>query len=278
MQPTCRGPSYRHHAAVLELIDVCKTFYDPGRGPVSAVDHVSLSIESGVLAIIGANGAGKSTLLRLICTLMQADQGKIVVNNLDMHEHAEKIRHLIGFLSPGTRLYPKISGRELLHYAGQFYDMSPSYVNQRIKTLVKQLRLHDIIDQRCEGLSTGQAQRINIARCMIADPPLLVLDEPTTGLDIEAASELVEMVQLMNDGKRLIIMSTHIVSEIEELADRVVVLHDGAVICDCPQVELGSGMELKKRIRNFINGKKEHEPATTKSSTTVESTTEAEPQ
>ena len=120
---------------MLKLVDVCKTFYDPGRGPVCAVDHVNFSVDSGVVALIGANGAGKSTLLRLICTMMQADQGQIHINNQDISEHPEETRHLIGFLSPGTKLYPKITGRELLHYAGQFYGMEKSKVEQRISAL-----------------------------------------------------------------------------------------------------------------------------------------------
>ena len=229
-----------------------KHFFDPGRGEVKAVDQVSFSAESGVLALVGANGAGKSTLLRMICTLLQADSGTITVNGNDHINEAEQVRRCIGLLSPGTKLYQRVSGRELLRYAGSFYDMDKNDIEKRIEELVEQLTMQEIIDQRCEGLSTGQSQRINIARCMIANPPVLILDEPTTGLDIEAASELVSMVQLMNDGNRLIVMSTHIISEIEELADRVVVLSHGRLAEDCARSELGEGMVLKDRIRNLI--------------------------
>lgn len=238
--------------AVLKLEQVEKSFFDPGRGLVKAVEDVSFSAEHGVLALVGANGAGKSTLLRLICTLLQADKGRITINGYDHITQADEIRKRIGLLSPGTRLYPRISGRELLHYAGCFYNMNKADIDRRIDVLSSQLQIGDFIDQRCEGLSTGQAQRINIARCMIADPPLLILDEPTTGLDIEAASELISMVQLMNNGQRLIIMSTHIISEIEELADRVLIIANGRLVKDCPRSELGTGMELKHHIQGLI--------------------------
>ena len=249
---TSAPPFSRQHAPVLKIENVSKHFFDPGRGEVKAVDQVSFEASSGVLALVGANGAGKSTLLRMICTLLQADTGTITVNGFDHINDAEQVRRRIGLLSPGTKLYQRVSGRELLHYAGSFYDMSKSNIEQRIDELVEQLSMQDIIDQRCEGLSTGQSQRINIARCMIANPPVLILDEPTTGLDIEAASELVSMVQLMNDGNRLIVMSTHIISEIEELADRVVVLSHGQLAEDCARSALGHGMELKDRIRTLI--------------------------
>ena len=251
------------HARVLTIDHVSKHFFDPGRGEVKAVNNVSFSADSGVLALVGANGAGKSTLLRMICTLLQADSGSITIDGLDHINDAELVRRRIGLLSPGTKLYQRVSGREILHFAGSFYDMSKAEIDKRIEELVEQLGMEEIIDQRCEGLSTGQSQRINIARCMIANPHVLILDEPTTGLDIEAASELVSMVQLMNDGKRLIVMSTHIISEIEELADRVVVLSHGALAIDCPREQLGQGMELKTKVRDLIRGGQSNPQAST---------------
>ncbi len=259
---------------MLQLSNVSKQFFDPGRGPVQAVDDVSFAAEHGVVAIVGANGAGKSTLLRLICTLLQADSGSISIAGHDAVDEAELVREKIGLLSPGTKLYPRISGRELLEYAGSFYNIEKNELSQRIEQLTDQLGMAEIIDQRCEGLSTGQSQRINIARCMIANPPILILDEPTTGLDIEAASELINMVQLMNDGERLILMSTHIISEIEELADRVIVLSNGKVVEDCPRHHLGEGMQLKHRIRGLINPAIAAEPTPQSSSSITEQSAE----
>ena len=169
---------------MLLLDHVSKSFYDPGRGEVKAVDAVNLEVGSGVLAVVGANGAGKSTLLRLIATLLLPDSGRVVVDGLDTSEHPELVRARLGYLSTTTRLYPRITGRELLAYVGGLYDLSGADLRQRIDTQVAAFDLQTFIDQRIDALSTGQLQRINLARTLLADPAVLILDEPTTGLDV----------------------------------------------------------------------------------------------
>ena len=226
-----------------------KSFYDPGRGPVTAVDRIGLEARpGGVIALAGANGAGKTTLLRLIATLLEADAGRILVDGIDAAADPLAVRRRIGFLSQSTRLYPRLSGREMLGYAAGFFGLHGEALEQAIARISERLELGEFLDQRCARLSTGQAQRINIARTLITDPPLLILDEPTTGLDLAAARQVIDLIHRARSDGRLIILSTHIVTEIEELADRLLIMDHGRLVFDDRPAVLGHGEALARAI------------------------------
>jgi len=221
-----------HDVAMLVCEDAAKTFYDPGRGPVHAVCSLDLRCDDGVVALLGANGAGKSTLLRMIATLLVPDRGRILVDGHDTAREALAVRRRIGYLSTSTRCYPRLSAREMLRYAGSFHGLGGDDLDRRIVDVTRRFGLEEILDQRCSGLSTGQTQRVNLARTLLVDPPLLVLDEPTTGLDIAAAHALVEAVAAADRPGRLILYCTHILTEVARLASRVLILRDGALVFD----------------------------------------------
>ena len=238
---------------MLLLDRVCKSFYDPGRGEVRAVDAIDLEVGSGVLAVVGANGAGKSTLLRLIATLLLPDSGRVVVDGLDTREHPEQVRARLGYLSTTTRLYPRLTGRELLAYVGGLYDLSGADLRQRIDTQVAAFGLATFLDQRIDTLSTGQLQRINLARTLLADPAILILDEPTTGLDVLVARQVIDAVRGARREGRLILLSTHALREVELVADRLILIRTGGIAWNGLPGELGTGPEFEQRVHGMLS-------------------------
>jgi sodium transport system ATP-binding protein len=226
---------------MLRLEAVAKSFYDRGRGEVRAVDGVSLDLQDGVCALIGANGAGKSTLLRLITTLLMPDAGRVLVGGHDTRTEAEAIRRRLAYLSSTTRIYHRLTGRELLRYVGGFFDLTGAALDERITAMTATFDLGTFLDQRIEGLSTGQLQRVNLARTLLPDPDLLVLDEPTTGLDVLAARSLVDAVLAARRPGRLILIATHVLREVEVCADRLLLLRRGRVVFDGRPADLGVG-------------------------------------
>ncbi|TVR12236.1 MAG: ATP-binding cassette domain-containing protein [Planctomycetota bacterium] len=237
---------------MLELERVCKAFYDPGRGAVHAVDDISLHAEDQVVVLVGPNGAGKTTLLRLISGILKPDSGRIEVAGYDAALQADAVRARLGYLSPATRLYPRLTGREMLAYAAGFYDMADAAFAAALDDMVDAFALAEFLDQPCATLSTGQAQRINLARTLICDPPVLVLDEPTTGMDLTAAAAVVRAVQRFRRPGRLILFCTHDTSEVEAVGGRLLVLCRGRMVHDGPVDALGSGNTLRDHIFDLL--------------------------
>lgn len=237
---------------MLLLEGVRKSFFDPGRGEVRAVDGIDLAIDSGVLAVVGANGAGKSTLLRLIATLLTPDAGRVVVGGIDTVADPEAVRARLGYLSTTTRLYPRITGREMLRYVGGLYGIAGPELERRIEAQVHAFEIAAFLDQRIDGLSTGQLQRINLARTLLADPPMLILDEPTTGLDVIAARHVVEAVRQTRREGRLILLSTHVLREVELVADRLVLMRGGRIVWSGAPAELGTGEVFEQAVHGML--------------------------
>lgn len=237
---------------VLHLDHVCKSFYDPGRGEVKAVDDLHLVVEPGVLALVGANGAGKSTLLRLIATLLTPDAGRIRLGDLDTRTHPDAVRAKLGYMSTTTRLYPRFTPHELLRHVAGFLPFDAATKRERIAAVIAQFNLGDILNQRIQGLSTGQLQRANLARTLLADPDLLVLDEPTTGLDLVAADQLVAAVRAAKRPGRLILMATHVMREVDLLADQLLVLARGRAVFYGPPADLGTGEQLTAGVLRLL--------------------------
>jgi sodium transport system ATP-binding protein len=239
---------------MLSLESVEKSFYDPGRGEVRAVADVSLTIADGVTALIGANGAGKSTLLRLITTLLLPDRGRVLVDGLDSRQDAQAIRSRLGYLSSTTRMYPRLSGRELLAYSGGFYGLRGPALAARVAEMDGLFMLSEFLDQRIDTLSTGQLQRINLARTLLSDPALLILDEPTTGLDVLAAHAVVDAVRTARRPGRLIIFATHVLREVELAADHLLVMRQGRIVFTGRPADLGAGEAFESGVHALLHG------------------------
>jgi sodium transport system ATP-binding protein len=207
-----------------------KVFPDRRRGPITAASEVSFACRPAeVFGLLGTNGAGKSTTLRMLSTVLRPTAGTALVAGRDIVREPLAVRRAIGFLSGNTGLYARLTPRETLRYFGRLHGMPPERLEARIEEVLDLLEIRAHADVRCERLSTGTRQKTSIARAILHDPPVLILDEPTLGLDILVASAMVRFIAERRERGKCIIFSTHILSEAEKLCDRLAVIHGGRV-------------------------------------------------
>ena len=194
----------------IEAIGLRKTFRDPERGTVEAVRGVDLECRAGeIYGLLGPNGAGKTTTLRILSTILAPTSGIARVSGVDVMADPLEVRRRIGFLSGSTGLYPRLTARETLEYFGRLHGMREEALAARVEELLDTFAIRPFERGRCEGLSTGQRQRVSIARAVVHDPPVLILDEPTTGLDILASSEMIEFIESRRTAGRGGVGRTH---------------------------------------------------------------------
>jgi len=215
---------------MIETRNLSKTFYDRKRGEVKAVNEVSFICRPGeIFGLLGANGAGKTTTLRMLATILQATSGEASVAGYDVTKHPEKVRANIGFLSSSTALYGRLSAREMIEYFGRLYGLPEEVINRRIDEIIDTLDMKDFAEARCDKLSTGQKQKVSIARSIIHEPRVMIFDEPTTGLDVMTSRTIMRFIRRCRQEGRTVIFSTHIMSEAERLCDRIAVIHNGRI-------------------------------------------------
>lgn len=215
---------------MVEVNELSKSFFDPKRGEIRAVDHVSFSAQPGrILGLLGVNGAGKTTTLRMLSTVISPGNGSAIVGGFDISKDPARVREMIGFVSGSTGLYGRLSAKECLEYFGQLYGLSGAQLSEALRLVSEKLNLHDFLNQLCDKLSTGQKQRVSIARAIIHNPPIMFFDEPTAGLDVLASQSIMEFIEGCRDQGKTVIFSTHIMSEVERLCDDVVVIHEGRI-------------------------------------------------
>ena len=232
------APRTRHPA--LEARDIVKHFRSSGKD-VRAVDGVSLAVARGeIYALLGANGSGKSTLIRVFSTLLEADEGAVTVFGLDIRKDELEVKRLINRVSVEASFFKKLSAMENLVYAGRLYGVPAAEARVRSREIL--IRLGIAItrhDEPLEKLSRGMQQKVAIARAFLTSPSLLLLDEPTTGLDIRSKREVQTFVRdLRDEHDATILLTTHDLDEAERLADRVGVLHGGKLVAEGTPSEL----------------------------------------
>ncbi len=228
---------------MIETANLTKTFKDKKRGVVRAVDDVSFRCEPGrIYGLLGANGAGKTTTLRMIATLLKPTEGSAVVAGHDVVRDANAVRQQVGFLAASTALYGRLTAREMITYFGELNGMEPRAIKARIKQLADELDMHEFLDRRCDKFSTGMKQKTSIARTLVHDPEVMIFDEPTLGLDVMTARAIVRFVRQCRDRGKTVIYSSHVMSEIEKLCDKIGIIHDGKLVAE------GSLPELQQRF------------------------------
>lgn len=215
---------------MLHIDGLTKT-YGKGKSLFTALDGVSLSAHGGeVFGLLGPNGAGKTTLLRTLATLLTPTAGRVTVGGLDTQTQGEAVRRQIGVVNGGMGLPARLTGREILRSFADFYGLSTEQTEARIAELDERLELGRTLDTRASEYSTGMKQKVVIARAVIHDPAVLVLDEAASGLDIFARRTLLDFVGASRAPQKLTLYSTHVMSEAEEVCDRVAILHQGRLV------------------------------------------------
>ncbi len=213
---------------MIQVQELSKSFTDPKRGTRLAVDRVSFEVRAGeVFGLLGPNGAGKTTTLRLIATLLKPSSGTALVNGFDILKEPGKVREQIGFLSGDMGLYLRLTPREILDFFGKLNGMDPQRRLRRIGELFSLFDMQSFADVRTDKLSTGMKQKTSIARTMLHDPPVLILDEPSSGLDVPTARTIETAIMDAKRAGKCIVYSTHVMEEAEYLCDRIGVISDG---------------------------------------------------
>ncbi len=227
---------------MIEARNLCKQFQDKKRGVVRAVENVSFRCQPGqIYGLLGANGAGKTTTLRLLATILEPTAGTALVAGYDIVEQPEKVRANVGFLSTATALYARLTAQEMVEYFGRLYGMDEPALKRRIDELFARLEMNDFRDRRCDKLSTGMKQKVSIARTLVHDPPVMIFDEPTLGLDIMTARTIVGFIRECRQHGKTVIFSTHIMSEVEKLCDIIGIIDGGRLLAE------GTLAELRRR-------------------------------
>ncbi len=188
--------------------------------------------EGEILGILGPNGAGKTTLLRMLAGLLTPDEGLITIDKKTYKTNAIEIKKRISYLSGNTHLYKDLSPYELLTMCGEYYGLPKKDIETRIKKVEERFDLTPILHQRIESLSTGQLQRVNIARTMIHNPDIYIFDEATSGLDIIASKVILDFIKEEKENNKTIIYSTHYMEEAENICDHVVLIHKGEIVAE----------------------------------------------
>ncbi len=219
-----------------------KKYPDLHRGEVHAVRGVSFVAAPGqVFGLLGPNGAGKTTVLRMLSTMLKPTGGKATVAGFDIETEADSVRRQIGFVSANTANYDRMSAFEMVEFFGQLHGLTPDRLSERAELVFEQLQMNDFRDVTCGKMSTGMKQKVSIARAIIHDPPVLIFDEATVGLDVLVGRSLQNTVLQFREQGKCIIYSTHHMSEAERVCDYVAIMYEGNILAE------GNLQELRDR-------------------------------
>lgn len=198
-----------------------------------AVNDINFSAYQGeIYGILGPNGAGKTTLLRMLGGILTPTLGDIKVMQYDYVRQRELAKREIGYLSGNTKLYGRLSPRELFMTFGELYGMSKHEIEKAVDEVTNIMYLHNFLDNRIENLSTGQTQRVSIARCLMHSPKVYIFDEPTLGLDVLSSKDIIDFMKREREKGKTVLYSTHYMEEAETLCDRILMIHQGKIIAE----------------------------------------------
>jgi sodium transport system ATP-binding protein len=224
---------------MIEARSLTKAYSDLVRGEVLALCDLSFKAAAGqIYGLLGPNGAGKTTALRILSTVLQPTSGTAIVGGYDCVTQPEMVRHQIGFISANTAVYDRMTAWEMVEYFGRLYAMDDDELRGRMEQLFDRFQMQEFRDMLGAKMSTGMKQKVSVARAIVHDPPVLIFDEATTGLDVLVARALLDAVLELRDQGKCIVFSTHIMREAERLCDRIAIMHRGHILADGTLEEL----------------------------------------
>ncbi len=218
---------------MIHVCDLTKHYPDLRQGRVVALDGVSFDARPGqIFGLLGPNGAGKTTALRILSTMLRPTSGTAILNGFDVVTDPHRVRHQIGYVSANTAIYDRMTAWELVEHFGRLYGMQPDPLRDRMEEVFDRLQMNRIRDTLGGKMSTGMKQKVSIARAIVHDPPVLIFDEATSGLDVLVARSLLQTIAELRDHGKCIIFSTHILREAERLCDELAIIHNGSVLAE----------------------------------------------
>ncbi|MCL4190603.1 MAG: ATP-binding cassette domain-containing protein [Thermoguttaceae bacterium] len=227
---------------MIHVHGLTKHYADLRRGRFVALDDLSFDAHPGqIYGLLGPNGAGKTTALRILSTVLQPTAGSATINGYDCVRQSSEVRRVIGFMSANTAVYDRMTAWEMVEYFGLLHGIPREQLQPRMEELFTRLKMQDIRDVLGAKMSTGMKQKVSIARSIVHDPPVLIFDEATSGLDVLVARALLKTVAELREHGKCILFSTHIMREAEKLCDRIAILHRGRLLAE------GSLEELRDR-------------------------------
>jgi sodium transport system ATP-binding protein len=216
---------------MIRVHELTKHYPDLQRGKLIALDGISFQAGPGeIYGLLGPNGAGKTTALRILSTVLRPTSGTATINGHDVVTQPSQVRHQIGFVSANTAVYDRMTAWEMVEYFGRLYGIPDRELAERMEQVFTRLKMNDIRDLLGAKMSTGMRQKVSIARAIVHDPPVLIFDEATAGLDVLVARALLCTVAELRDHGKCILFSTHIMREAEKLCDRVAIVHRGKIL------------------------------------------------
>jgi sodium transport system ATP-binding protein len=216
---------------MIHVRQLTKIYSDIRLGKFTALDGVSFDALPGeIFGLLGPNGAGKTTALRILSTVLKPTEGQAMINGIDVVANPEQVRYQIGFVSTNTAIYDRMTAYEMVEYFGRLYGLPDEILSERIEIIFDRFQMNSIRDMLCSKMSTGMKQKVSIARALVHDPPVLIFDEATSGLDVLVAREVMKTVEQLRDQGKCLIYSSHIMTEVERLCDRVAIMHSGKVL------------------------------------------------
>ena len=238
---------------MIEVNNLKKIFFDKKRGEVKAVNGINLHCRKGeIFGLLGPNGAGKTTTLRILATMLKPTAGEVSVNGYDVIKEAHQVRESIGFLSGETGLYDRFTPRETILFFGRINNLPDEEIRMRMDEIFKILDMKSFQEVRVDKLSTGMKQKLSIARALIHNPPILIFDEPTVGLDVITARVVLNYIKEFKNQGKCIIFSTHQMHEAERLCDRIAIIHKGEILAEGGLEELQQRFQEKELEEIFF--------------------------
>lgn len=218
---------------MIHVDSLTKSYADLRRGSVFALRGITFDALSGqIYGLLGPNGAGKTTALRILSTALRPTSGTAIINGFDVVTQPSLVRRQIGFVSVNTGVYDRMTAWEMVEYFGRLYGLEKEELDFRMEGIFERLQMNEIRDMLGAKMSTGMKQKVSIARAIVHDPPVLIFDEATSGLDVLVARAVLKTVAELRDLGKCVIFSTHIMREAEKLCDRIAVVHRGRFLAE----------------------------------------------